>query len=96
VEQYDLDDVDNEEVPCDTLRTIAIGDVRPQGANEDQPSSNEAAPPTQRDDQDQEREQDEDVDQNQEMDNDQEGVVQDEEDDQEKSKSSSVPHPRVR
>jgi transposase InsO family protein len=29
VEQYDLDDVDNEEAPCDALRTMAIGDVRP-------------------------------------------------------------------
>jgi hypothetical protein len=43
VEQYD---VDNEEAPCDALRTMAISDVRPQEANEDQPSSNEAAPPT--------------------------------------------------
>jgi hypothetical protein len=50
VEQYDLDDVDDEEAPYDTLRTMAIGDVRSQEANEDQPSSNEAAPPTQEDD----------------------------------------------
>jgi hypothetical protein len=47
VEQYDIDDVDEEEAPCDALRTMAIGDVTPQEANEDQPSSNEAAPPTQ-------------------------------------------------
>jgi hypothetical protein len=53
VERYDLDDVDDEEAPCDALRTMAIGDVRPQDANEDQSSSNEAAPPTQEDDQDQ-------------------------------------------
>jgi hypothetical protein len=33
VEQYDLDDVDDVEDPCDALRTIAIGDVRPQEAN---------------------------------------------------------------
>jgi hypothetical protein len=51
VEQYDLDDEDD---PCDALRTMTIGDVRPQEANEDQPYLNEAAPPTQEDDQDQE------------------------------------------
>jgi hypothetical protein len=56
VEQYDLDDVDGEETPCDALRTMTIGDVRPQEANEDQPSSNEATAPTQEDDQDQEGE----------------------------------------
>jgi hypothetical protein len=63
VEQYDLDDVDDEEAPCDALRTMAIGDVRLQETNEDQSSSNEAAPPTQQDDQDQEGEQGEDDDQ---------------------------------
>jgi hypothetical protein len=73
VEQYDLDDVDDEEVPCDALRIMAIDDVRPQEANEDQPSLNEAAPATQEDDQDQEGEQDEDDDQDHEMGNDQEG-----------------------
>jgi hypothetical protein len=78
VEQYDLVDVDDEEAPCDALRTMAIGDVRPQEVNEDQPSSNEVAPPTQQDDQDQEGEQDEDDDQDQEMRNDQGGVEQDE------------------
>jgi hypothetical protein len=63
VEQYDLDDVDDEEAPCDALRTMAIGDVRLQETNEDQSSSNEVAPPTQQDDQDQEGEQGEDDDQ---------------------------------
>jgi hypothetical protein len=63
VEQYDLDDVDDEEAPCDALRTMAIGDVRLQETNEDQSSSNETAPPTQQDDQDQEGEQGEDDDQ---------------------------------
>jgi hypothetical protein len=53
VEQYDPDDVDDEDDPYDALRTMAIGDVRPHKANEDQPSSNEASPPTQEDDQDQ-------------------------------------------
>jgi hypothetical protein len=57
VEQYDFDIVDDEDAPCDALRNMATGDVRPQDANEDHPSSNEAAPPTQ-DDQNQEGEQD--------------------------------------
>jgi hypothetical protein len=93
VEQYDLNVVYDEEAPCDAMRTMAIGDVRPQEANEDQPSSNEVVAPTQKDDQDQEGEYDED----QEMGYDQGGVEQDEvEDDQEKSKSSPLPHPRVR
>jgi hypothetical protein len=30
VEQYDIDDVDDEEAPCDALRNMVIGDVRPQ------------------------------------------------------------------
>jgi hypothetical protein len=97
VEQYDLDDVDDEEAPYDTLRNMTIGDVRPQEANEDQPSSNEAAPPTQDNDQNQEGEQDEDDDQDHEMDNDQGGVEQDEDGhDQEESRSSRLPHSRVR
>jgi hypothetical protein len=29
VEQYDLDDLDDEEAPCDALRTMTTGDVRP-------------------------------------------------------------------
>jgi hypothetical protein len=51
VEQYDLDDVDDKEAPCDALRNMTISDVRPQEANEDQSSSNKATPPTQVDDQ---------------------------------------------
>jgi hypothetical protein len=91
VEQYDLDDVDDEDAPCDDLRIMAIGDVRPQEANEDQPSSNETAPPTQ------EGEQDEYDDQDHEIDNDEGGVEQDEDgDDQDKSRSSPLPHLRVR
>jgi hypothetical protein len=50
VDQCDLDDVDDEEAPCDALRTMAIGDVRPQEINKDKRSSNEVAPPTQQDD----------------------------------------------
>jgi hypothetical protein len=70
VEQYDLDDVDDEEAHCDALRTMTIGDVRPQKSNEGQPYSNEAAPPSQEDDQDQEGEQDKNDDQDHEMGND--------------------------
>jgi hypothetical protein len=36
VEQYNLDDVDDEEAPCGALRTMAIGDVGPQEVNKDQ------------------------------------------------------------
>jgi hypothetical protein len=39
-EQVDLDDVDEDEVPTTTMRTMAIGDVRPQELQkQDQPSS---------------------------------------------------------
>jgi hypothetical protein len=39
-EQVDLDDIDEEEVPMDAVRTMTIGDVRPQELQEqDQPSS---------------------------------------------------------
>jgi hypothetical protein len=86
VEQFDLDDVDDEEAPCDALRTMTIGDVGPQEVNEDQLSSNEAPPPTQVNDQDQENEQDKDDDKDKDVGNDQGGVEQDEdEDDQENS-----------
>jgi hypothetical protein len=36
VKQYDLDIVDDEEAPYNALRTMAIGDVRPQEVNKDQ------------------------------------------------------------
>jgi hypothetical protein len=39
-EQVDLDDIDEDDVPTDAMRTMAIGDVRPQEQQEqDQPSS---------------------------------------------------------
>jgi hypothetical protein len=39
-EQVDLDDVAEDDVPTDAIRTMAIGDVRPQEHKEqDQPSS---------------------------------------------------------
>jgi hypothetical protein len=48
-EQVDLDDVDEDEVPTATIRTMAIGDVRPQEhQDQDQPSSSTLVhPPTQ-------------------------------------------------
>jgi hypothetical protein len=48
-EQVDLDDVDEDEVPTVAIRTMAIGDVRPQEQEEqDQPSSSTLVhPPTQ-------------------------------------------------
>jgi hypothetical protein len=47
----DIDDVDEEDVPTVAIRTMAIGDVRPQEQNErDQPSSSTMVhPPTQDD-----------------------------------------------
>ena len=49
----DCDDVDEEDVPTAAIRTMAIGDVRPQEQNEqDQPSSSTMVhPPTQDDEQ---------------------------------------------
>jgi hypothetical protein len=52
-EQVDLDDVDEDDVPMDAIRTMAIGDVRPQEHKEqDQPSSSTIVhAPTQDDEQ---------------------------------------------
>jgi hypothetical protein len=53
VEQVDLDELDDEEAPCVTLRNMSIGDVCPKESEEppqaqDQPpSSIQASPPTQ-------------------------------------------------
>src|SRR5688572_25129034 len=45
-EQVDLDDIDEDDVPTTAMRTMAIGDVRPQ--EQDQPSSSSMVhPPTQ-------------------------------------------------
>jgi hypothetical protein len=62
VEQVDLDELDDEEAPCVTLRNMSIRDVCPKESEEttqaqDQPpSSNQASPPTQDKDQAQENE----------------------------------------
>jgi hypothetical protein len=52
-EQVDLDDIDEDDVPTNAIRTMAIGDVRPQEHQEqDQPSSSMMVhPPTQYDEQ---------------------------------------------
>jgi hypothetical protein len=52
-EQVDLDDIDEDEVPMTAIRTMAIGDVRPQEQQEqDQPSSSALVqPPTQNEEQ---------------------------------------------
>jgi hypothetical protein len=48
-EQVDLDDVYEDEIPTTAMRTMAIGDVRPQEQQvQDQPSSSTfVQPPTQ-------------------------------------------------
>jgi hypothetical protein len=90
VEQVDLDELDDEEAPCVTLRNMSIGDVCPKEPEDpiqaqDQPSSsNQASPPTQDEDQAQDNEDEDQEDEPpQEKDNDQGGdeVDQDKEDD---------------
>jgi hypothetical protein len=103
VEQVDIDELDDEEAPCVTLRNMSVGDVCPKEYEEppqaqDQPSSSiQASPPTQDEEMAQE---DEDQDQHdeppQEEDIDQGGDEddQDKEDDQE-IQDQRPPHPRV-
>jgi hypothetical protein len=62
VEQVDLDELDDEEAPCITLRNMSIGDVCPKESEEppqaqDQLSSSmQASPPTQDEEQAQDNE----------------------------------------
>jgi hypothetical protein len=92
-EQVDIDELDDEEAPCVTLRNMSIGDVCPTEPEEpphaqDQPSSsNQASPPTQDEDQAQEDEPP------QEEDNDQGGDANDQ--DKEDGQGPRPPHPRV-
>jgi hypothetical protein len=103
VEQFDLDELDDEEASCVALRNMSIGDVCPKESEEppqaqDQPSSSkQASPPTQDEDEAQEEEdedqddeppQEEDIDQGRDDDN------EDREDDQE-IQDQRPPHPRV-
>jgi hypothetical protein len=90
-EQVDLNLVDDEEAPCDTLQRMAIGDVRLQDpSNQPQETSpNDTTPLAQGLDQDNHEEDVEPNDQGQEESNDQGG----DEDDGDKEKAP--PHPRV-
>jgi hypothetical protein len=92
VEQVDLDELDDEEAPCVTLRNMSIGDVCPKESIEppqaqDQASfSMQASPPTQDEEHAQDNENEDQEDEPpQEEDNDQGGdeVNEDKEDDQE-------------
>jgi hypothetical protein len=60
-EQVDLDLVDDEEAPCNSLQRMAIGDERPQDPNDQpqEPTPNDTTPPTQGLDQDNHEEEDE-------------------------------------
>jgi hypothetical protein len=103
VEQVDLDELDDEEAPCVTLRNMSIGDVCPK-ESEDPPqaqdqssSSMRASPPTQDEGQAQDDENEDQEDEPpEEEDNDQGGdeVDQDKEDDQ-YIQGQRPPHPRV-
>jgi hypothetical protein len=79
VEQVDLDELDDEEAPCVTLRNMSIGDVCPKESEEppqaqDQPSSsNQASPPTQDEEQAQRDEDEDQEDEPPQEDNDQGG-----------------------
>jgi hypothetical protein len=90
VEQVDLDELDDEEAPCVTLRNMSIEDVCPKESEEpsqaqDQPSSSmQASPPTQ----DKNHTQD---DENE----DQEDEPPQEEDNDQEIQGQRSPHPRV-
>jgi hypothetical protein len=103
LEQVDLDELDDEEASCVTLRNMSIGDVCPKESEEpqeaqDQPSSSmQASPQTQDEDQAQDDENEDQEDEPpQEEDNDQgdDDNDQDKEDDQE-AQGQRLPHPRV-
>jgi hypothetical protein len=103
VEQVDLDELDDEEASCVTLRNMSIGDVYPKEFEEptqaqDQPSSSmQASPPTQDEDQAQgDENEDQEDEPPQEEDNDKGGDAEneDKEDDQE-IQGQRPPHQRV-
>jgi hypothetical protein len=103
VEQFDLDELDDEEAPCVALRNMSIGDVCPKEFEEpiqaqDQPSSsNQASPPTQDEDQAQDNEDEDQEDEPpQEEDNDQGGDDHDKDkEDEQEIHGQRPPHPRV-
>jgi hypothetical protein len=103
VEQVDLDELDDEEAPCVTLRNMSISDAcrkeseEPPQAEDQLSSFMQASPPTQDENQAQEEEdEDQDDEPPQEEDIDQGGDEddQDKEDDQE-IRDQRPPHPRV-
>jgi hypothetical protein len=91
VEQVDLDELDDEEASCITLRNMSIGDVCPKESEEppqaqDQPSSSmQGSPPTQYEEHAQDDDEAQEDEPPQEEDNDQGGdqVNKDKEDEQE-------------
>jgi hypothetical protein len=99
VEQVDLDELDDEEVPCVALRNMSIRDVCPKESEEppqaqDQPSSSmQASPPTQDEDKAQDDENEDQEEPPQEEDNDQGGDANDQ--DKEDDEGPRPPHPRV-
>jgi hypothetical protein len=103
VEQVDLDELDDEEALCVTLRNMSIGDVCPKEPEEppqaqDQPSSSiQASPPTQDEDQAQGNEEEDQDETPQEEDNDQGGDAndQDKEDDQGPKTASPIVHQAI-
>jgi hypothetical protein len=101
---FDLDELDDEEAPCVTLRNMSIGDVCPKESEEpsqaqDQPSSsNQASPPTQDENQAQDNEDEGQEDEPpQEEDTDQGGdeVDKDKEDDQSQRPSHRRVHQAI-
>jgi hypothetical protein len=102
VEQVDLDELDDEEAPCITLRNMSIGDVCPQEPEEpsqaqDQPSSSiQASPPTQDEELAQEEDQVQDNEPPQEEGIDKGGdEVDQENEDEQEIQDQRPPHPRV-
>jgi hypothetical protein len=100
VEQVDLDELDDEEAPCVTLRNMSIVDVCPKESEEhiqaqDQPSSSmQASPLTQDEDEAQDDEEEDQEDEPpQDDDNDQGGDANDQ--DKEDEQATRPPHPRV-
>jgi hypothetical protein len=103
VEQVDLDELDDEEAPCVTLRNMSIGDVCPQEPEEhsqaqDQPSSSIQASPLTQDEElaNEEEDQDQDDEPPQEEDIDQGGDEFDQEkEDEQEIQDQRPPHLRV-
>jgi hypothetical protein len=103
VEPVDLDELDDEEAPCVTLRNMSIWDVcskeseQPTQAQDQPSSSNKASPPTQDEDQaqdDENKDQEDEPPQEEDMDQGGDEDNQDKEDDQE-IQDQRPPHPRV-